>query len=1226
MALAKLKFKEKILQQGIQTNELLRRLQELSEWDQDVVDALSLHKVAKQLLDKSLLLHKDKHVKALVAASFVDILRLCAPDAPYTLQELKDIFSFIFRQVAYLWKPPKDKKQSEVQCYQEYYYILRTMADVSCIVLVCDLPNSEDVVGDIFKDFLEGIRVDTSPRLQGFMADILAQLVDESNTIPTDILESMLIAFSDKTAKMNSAKHRLVVEVCNKTSERLQKSVCQYFSEILLKLVNDEYTEKTFDEVVAAHKIIRAIHRHSPRILLSTVPQLEAELLSENNDVRDLGTRTLGRMIGEPTADTSYYSLAKEYPNTFRAWIERRKDLIPSIRGIIVEYASAIILTHPQLSNEILTTITDKMRDFDDKVRAGACHFFQKITYEVAISYTSKSTLDELAMRCKDKKALVRQDAFESLGRLYALAYADIKINNTAAMEKFGWIPRAVLAPLSVSLPSQIASIKIQVERTLVKHILPLHADSEGAWVDRFLRVYKDLGEDEKKGLLMLTGLTMSAQRPYALRFVEACEEFNNDRTNDNKEHVLNYIKFLGGLFPEDSKATGDLQEFVKLNESRLYKSLKIAMDTQQCDFKTLQKSQSELHRRLEQVAGQRKTLPGTFDALLLKTTYPFINKSSVPHLLKRSVEGSSSAKDILLAIAKFTPLMLKSHISELSRHINDEQSADLALILLAAVARADRSSIQSDKRFIDRLIRFVDEGTRKQVKYATRILSCYENAKDSLKKIASSIKLEEDLNNEDRLMRSFSFLAEASKSAYDVINGHAESLFSTIASLLMTHQHSSLDPSIDTDLEWVEDDAVDNLTMAKLDAMRLCTHIAKANQNNPDQELDTAKEIGKLYARVLRNKGEVLGEDDESEDTAFAEINNEDEVFTTPLTKASACIRSRLRLRALIGLIKIAHDEKLEKEVVRPRFLLMSGGMQDAAYTIRRTFIEKLIKYLANFKLPHHYNVFIFLTAHEPVPDIVTSGQIYVQSMLRRHTAKIRLNAFEMIFYRLLHTLAHHPDFSAHPADIEATAKYITFYLELVATSENINLLYHLAGRLKTVRDITTKENSVNLYILSELGQHLTSTLAHNKKWTLTAYEGKVKLSTDIFKALPNSDVQREITQKMYLTEEMKSQLGNTTKHTAPRKKKIAEGGNKTRKPAKRAKKKHNWDEDDKESEGDISGDESDVTMNKEDEDRRKGPTRKARPQPRPANRVQDSDDDEMEEAEPNDENVDTE
>ena len=114
---------------------------------------------------------------------------------------------------------------------------------------------------------------------------------------------------------------------------------------------------------------------------------------------------------------------------------------------------------------------------------------------------------------------------------------------------------------------------------------------------------------------------------------------------------------------------------------------------------------------------------------------------------------------------------------------------------------------------------------------------------------------------------------------------------------------------------------------------------------------------------------------------------------------------------------------------------------------------------------------------------------------------------------------------------------RYISFYLDLVATAENINLLYHLAGKLKTVRDITTKNNSVNLYILSELGQHLTSEHARNRKWTLAAYEGKVKLSTDIFKALPNSNVQREISEKVYLSEEMKSQLGSTSKpKPAPR------------------------------------------------------------------------------------------
>jgi len=77
----------------------------------------------------------------------------------------------------------------------------------------------------------------------------------------------------------------------------------------------------------------------------------------------------------------------------------------------------------------------------------------------------------------------------------------------------------------------------------------------------------------------------------------------------------------------------------------------------------------------------------------------------------------------------------------------------------------------------------------------------------------------------------------------------------------------------------------------------------------------------------------------------------------------------------------------------------------------------------------------------------------------------------FELLFVRLLHTLAHHPDFSTGhedlldlakcvivpfslTLDIECTYRYIQFYLDLVATQENVALLYHLASKGKTVRD----------------------------------------------------------------------------------------------------------------------------------------------------------------------------
>jgi sister chromatid cohesion protein PDS5 len=43
---------------------------------------------------------------------------------------------------------------------------------------------------------------------------------------------------------------------------------------------------------------------------------------------------------------------------------------------------------------------------------------------------------------------------------------------------------------------------------------------------------------------------------------------------------------------------------------------------------------------------------------------------------------------------------------------------------------------------------------------------------------------------------------------------------------------------------------------------------------------------------------------------------------------------------------------------------------------------------------------------------------------------------------------------FSAHLTLPNAPRRYLDFYLDLVATSDNVSLLYHLAMKAKTVRD----------------------------------------------------------------------------------------------------------------------------------------------------------------------------
>lgn len=77
----------------IPVTDLLRRLQSLSqemrEMNQEENERESFTKVAKELVNPNLLSHKDKGIRAWTACCLVDILRLCAPDAPYTGQQLK---------------------------------------------------------------------------------------------------------------------------------------------------------------------------------------------------------------------------------------------------------------------------------------------------------------------------------------------------------------------------------------------------------------------------------------------------------------------------------------------------------------------------------------------------------------------------------------------------------------------------------------------------------------------------------------------------------------------------------------------------------------------------------------------------------------------------------------------------------------------------------------------------------------------------------------------------------------------------------------------------------------------------------------------------------------------------------------------------------------------------------------------------------------------------------
>ena len=192
----KLKFHEKLVGKGLSIDALQKKLKalhnELAEMDQEHVDTHSLSTVRKELVHPTILLHKDRGVRTYTACCLADLLRLYAPDAPYTQAELRDIFSFFLRQLT------QGLKGSDSPYYNEFFHLLESLSTVKSVVLVCDLPSAEELMADIFKGFFSIIKLDLAKKIELFVADILIALIDECQSLPQDVLELILEQFKDK--------------------------------------------------------------------------------------------------------------------------------------------------------------------------------------------------------------------------------------------------------------------------------------------------------------------------------------------------------------------------------------------------------------------------------------------------------------------------------------------------------------------------------------------------------------------------------------------------------------------------------------------------------------------------------------------------------------------------------------------------------------------------------------------------------------------------------------------------------------------------------------------------------------------------------------------------------------------------------------------------------------------------------------------------------------------
>ncbi|KUJ19587.1 uncharacterized protein LY89DRAFT_581626 [Mollisia scopiformis] len=1214
----------------IPTGDLLRRLDalssELREMDQEETDKDSLTKVAKELAGHNLLSHKDKGVRAFTACCLVDVLKICAPDAPFTPTQLKDIFTLFVTNILPALSDPSHAYNTQ------HKYVLVSLSEVKSIVLLGDISSSESLILHLFSSFFDMISGSSksstgeqiSKDVEYHMTQMLVTLVDESQSVPPEVVDVIMAQFIRATlsptvkSKQDTDEkqatlllkelpeaYNMAKTICNSCPEKMSRYVSQYFNEVILEVSggvpranghrrtsdgagdsdDDEAptgpTESDLKELKKAHNLLRELWRASPAVLQNVIPQLDAELSAENVQLRCLATETLGDIIsgigaaGPPppphmdpaayppakledypqgpisssilTTPISPQSFAQTHPSVYQSFMGRKNDKSSVIRSswthaigrILLTSAGGIGLSRDE-ENSLVKGLAEKLNDADEKVRLAAVKVVGEFGFRDIMSKLASngsvnkqgSVLCSLADRARDRRLAVRSEAMMVVCKIWGVAAGEIAAGNESVLDTLGTIPSKVFE----AFYANDLETNVLLDHVMFEQLIPLgyppakgkaskatngesqtQINGDGPFdpdkirTERILFLIKSLDSKARKAFF-----AMQAHQPTFSKvldvFLKRCEEFNggviDQDAKDVKLKLDTTIKWLADFLPDSFRASHDLHKYAKMHDRRSYQLLRFAM-APESDFSTVHKAIKEFQKRISSAPGGQSGLLETLMPIIYRSACLVYNRSHQPLILQysRTDENglSATAHIAMKEISDKHPEIFKASVKELCKSLeeqapsetkdNDPSSVD-TLKALASFAKAENNQIPNDRKFTQTLLNFALYGTPpKAAKYAVSILAATTNRKEMHMKDLLDKSMDGWEYGKDHFLTKLATISQLTLLDQKLTEDSNDEIIDITTQQILLQVRT---PKSDDDPDW-QFDHLDDECEAKCWAIKTLVNRLRTVED-PETAKKLAVPVYKLLNTLIFKEGEVT------------------KAGNTPKHH-----KSRLRLLAAQQMLKLCTTKMFDEFLSPIDFTRLSFVAQDRLEVVRRGFIEKLQKYIVKNRLSQRFNTIIFVTAFEPGSNgsLKESIMTWIRSRAKiSHHAKTR--TFENILPRLIHLIAHHPDYSVEPDELKDIGTYFLYYLNAVATEENLPLIYKCAQRVKQAKDAIPSADSNNLYVLSDLIQTLVRKYEEKKGWSMQSWPGKVGLPVGLYAALPSHEVAQDIAEKSYLPDDM--------------------------------------------------------------------------------------------------------
>ena len=475
-------------------------------------------------------------------------------------------------------------------------------------------------------------------------------------------------------------------------------------------------------------------------------------------------------------------------------------------------------------------------------------------------------------------------------------------------------------------------------------------------------------------------------------------------------------------------------------------------------------------------------------------------------------------AQEILREISSRTPEVLKAHVQEICRSLQEnapssKKSNDFGALdnLKACASFATRypKEVPKDRKFVQAMTSYALFGSPPEAaKYAVSVSWAASDKKELLAKDLVQKCIKDFQYGGDGFLSRLATLSQLVLLAPEEVDDDSDAITAiAIKQVLLRARVSPEQPR--EAYEW--SDTVDTDCLAKCWALKILTNRTRSHPT-PETLSEVVTPVYSLLSTLVKTEGKLPS------------------VSHTPPTH-----RPRLRLLAARSYLKLCTKKSLDGFLTADAFNSMALVAQDGEQPVRAGFMRRLKKYLGQQKLPQRFYTIPFLLAFEPSDELkgdtvtwIKSRAITLANLKAQQSGTTRASiVLESVFARLLSLLAHHPDYDSDARDLVDFARYIVFYLQSVATEENLSLIYHIAQRVKQCRDAVLPANAESapviddhLYHLSDLAQLAIRKFEDLHNWTIQTLPAKVRLPGTLFSEVKSHNDAQRIAEKSYLPE----------------------------------------------------------------------------------------------------------